>query len=94
MRFVWDETKNRANKVKHGVSFETAKRVFDDPLHLSIPDRREHGEERWATFGLVEPVVLLVVIHTYVEQNGEEIIRIISARKATRGERARYEEGR
>jgi uncharacterized DUF497 family protein len=93
MRFVWDETKNRANKVKHGVSFETARRVFDDPLHLSIPDRREHGEERWATFGLVGPLVLLVVIHTHVEQNGEEIIRIISARKATRGERAHYEEG-
>jgi uncharacterized DUF497 family protein len=48
----------------------------------------------WATFGLVELVVLLAVIHTYVEQNGEEIIRIISARKATRGERAHYEEGR
>ncbi len=44
MRFVWDETKNRANKAKHGVSFETARGVFDDPLHLSIPDRREHGE--------------------------------------------------
>jgi uncharacterized protein len=94
MRFVWDETKNRANKAKHGISFETAKHVFDDPLHVSIPDRQEHGEERWATFGLVGLVVLLVVIHTYVEQNGEEIIRIISARKATRGERAHYEEGR
>ena len=94
MRFVWDETKNRANKAKHGVSFETAKRVFDDPLHVSIPDRHKHGEERWATFGFVGAVVLLVVIHTDVEQNGEEIIRIISARKATRGERARYEEGR
>jgi uncharacterized protein len=94
VQFVWDETKNRANKVKHGVSFETAKRAFDDPLLVSIPDRHEHGEERWATFGLVEAVVLLVVIHTYVEQNGEEIIRIISARKATRSERAYYEEGR
>jgi len=94
MRFVWDETKNRVNKAKHGVSFEIARRIFDDPLHVSVPDRREHGEERWATIGLVGTVLLLIVIHTYVEQNGEEIIRIISARKATRGERARYEEGR
>jgi uncharacterized protein len=61
---------------------------------VSIPDRHERGEERWATFGLVGTVVLLVVIHTYVEQNGEEIISIISARKAKKGERALYEEGR
>jgi len=94
VRFVWDETRDRTNQAKHGVSFETARRVFEDPLHVSIPDRHEHGEERWATFGLVGAVVLLVVIHTHVEQNGEEIIRIISARKATRGERARYEEAR
>ena len=93
MQFVWDEVKNRANKVKHGFSFELAKLVFDDPLHLSVPDRHEHGEERWLTIGLIGSVVLLVVIHTYVEQNGEEVIRIISARKATKRERARYEEG-
>jgi uncharacterized protein len=46
MRFVWDEAKNRANKAKHGLSFELAKRVFADPLHVSIPDLHEHGEER------------------------------------------------
>ena len=92
MQFVWDAAKNRANKIKHRVGFEVAKRVFDDPLHLSVPDRHEHGEERWQTIGLVESVVLLLVIHTYVEHDGEEIIRLISARKATRRERARYEE--
>ena len=93
MRFAWDEAKNRANKVKHGVSFELAKLVFDDPLHLSLPDRYEQDEERWRTIGLVGTVELLLVVHTYVEQNGEEIVRIISARKATRRERAIYEEG-
>jgi len=46
MRFVWDERKNAANKARHGVAFETAARVFDDPLHLSIQDRIEAGEER------------------------------------------------
>ena len=92
MRFVWDEAKNRSNRAKHGVSFDLAKLVFDDPLHLSIPDRHSHGEERWQTIGHVGAVALLV-IHTHVEQNGEETIRIISARKATRHERAVYEEG-
>ena len=91
MRFVWDDAKNRVNKAKHGLDFELASRVFDDPLHLSIPDRHEHGQERWFTIGLVGSV-LLIVIHTYIEQNDEETIRIISARKATRRERARYEE--
>jgi hypothetical protein len=91
MRFAWDEAKNRSNKAKHGVSFDLAKLVFDDPLHLSVPD--QHGEGRWRTIGYVGAVALLVVIHTYVEQNGEETIRIISARKATRRERAIYEQG-
>jgi len=91
VRFVWDEAKSRANKVKHGISFEVAKFVFGDPLHLSVPDRQEHGEERWRTIGLVGSVALLVVIHTYVEQDGEEVVRIISARQATGRERARYE---
>ena len=45
MRFVWDEVKNRANKAKHGVRFEIAKLVFDDPLHVSVPDRHERGQE-------------------------------------------------
>ena len=93
MRFVWDEVKNRANKAKHGVRFEVAKLIFDDPLHVSVPDRHEHGQERWSTVGLVGTVTFLVV-HTDVEQNGEEVVRIISARKATSRERARYEEGR
>lgn len=52
MRIVWDEAKNRANRLKHGVSFETARLVFDDPFHVSVPDRHEHGEERWTTIGL------------------------------------------
>jgi uncharacterized protein len=92
MRFVWDEVKSRSNKAKHGVSFDLARLVFDDPFHLSVPDRHEHGEERWCTIGHVGTVALLVVIHTYVEESGEEIVRIISARKATRHERAAYEE--
>lgn len=93
MRFVWDNAKNRANRIKHGVSFETARLVFDDPYHISVPDQHEHGEERWTTVGLVGAIVVLVVVHTY-EHNGEEIVRIISARKATRRERERYHDER
>lgn len=92
MRFTWDDAKNRANRAKHSVSFELARRVFDDPNHLSIQDRHEGGEERWQTIGLIGPVAIFLVAHTYEDEDGEEIIRIISARKATRAERRRYDE--
>lgn len=92
MHFVWDEKKNRLNRAKHGVSFEIARRVFDDPFHLSIQDRHVDGEERWQTLGLVGGVVVLLVAHTLGEEGGDEVVRIISARKATRKERAHYEQ--
>lgn len=93
MRFEWGEAKNRINQRKHDVSFETAREVFDDPLHVSIPDRVEDGEERWQTFGLIGGMLLLIVAHTYLDDGEEEIVRIISARKATRKERRNYERG-
>jgi uncharacterized DUF497 family protein len=91
--FSWDETKSRGNQHKHGVSFETAKLVFEDPLHLSRQDRVENGEQRWQTLGRVGDELLLVA-HTChdTEQDGEHI-RIISARRATKLERKIYEEG-
>ena len=92
MRFEWDARKDAANRLKHGVSFELARRVFDDPNHLSIQDRHEAGEERWQTLGLVGPHASILVAHTYGDENGEEIIRIISARKATKRERQIYDE--
>jgi uncharacterized DUF497 family protein len=75
------------------VSFELACEVFDDPLHLSIPDRIEGGEQRWQTIGIVGGLVLLLVAHTYRDDGGDEIVRIVSARKATRNERRDYENG-
>ena len=92
MRFEWDVRKDAANRLKHGVSFELARRVFDDPNHLSIQDRHERGEERWQTIGLIGPVAIFLVAHTYEDEDGEEIIRIISARKATKRERQIYNE--
>jgi hypothetical protein len=92
MRWTWDPRKAKANRAKHGISFETAALVFDDPLHTSRPDRHPDGN-RWQTIGQVGPVILLVV-HTWPETPGnEEIGRIISARKATSNERGIYEEG-
>jgi uncharacterized DUF497 family protein len=89
MRWTWDREKAAGNRAKHGVSFETAAAVFDDPMHLSKPDPHPDGD-RWQTIGKVESVLLLVV-HTWPE-GGEEIGRIISARKATAHERKAYEE--
>ena len=96
LRFVWDENKNRSNTRKHGVSFEIAARVFADPFAVSEQDRIEGGELRWQTLGMVEGYVLLLVAHTVREEDEEggivEIVRIVSARRATRQERHRYEE--
>jgi uncharacterized protein len=92
VRVEWDETKNRSNQRKHGVNFELAQDVFDDPLALSKFDRIEDREERWHTLGTVGDVVLLLVTHTVRDDEGEEVIRIISARKATAGERRHYEQ--
>jgi uncharacterized DUF497 family protein len=88
IRFEWDEAKNLSNRRKHGVSFEEACHVFRDPLYGSVQDRVEGGELRWQTLGLVEDLLLLTVAHTVREERDEgksvDVIRIISARRATR----------
>ncbi|MFI4986940.1 MAG: BrnT family toxin [Alphaproteobacteria bacterium] len=92
MRWTWDPKKNRDNKRGHLVSFETAQLVFDDPLAVSRKDTHPL-EERWQTIGQVGPVIPFVV-HTWPDPaTGEEIVRIISAPKATAHERRAYEEG-
>ena len=91
MEFEWNEDKSQRNRTKHGISFETATLVFNDPNHLSIQDRFEDGEERWQTLGQVNNLVIILVAHTVRIENSDEIIRIISARKATRAERQYYE---
>jgi uncharacterized protein len=93
MRFAWDAEKSRRNLAKHKVSFETAKLVFDDRRAVSRVHRVEDGEERWQTLGLSGAISILLVAHTYREEDGEEVIRIISARKATPHERMLYEQG-
>jgi len=94
MRFEWNEEKNRRNCAKHNVSFEAARLVFDDPWALNLRERVVDGEERWQTIGMAGGIVLLLVVHADREETGEEVIRIISARKATPRERRVYEEER
>jgi len=92
IRFEWDDAKARANQRKHGVSFEIALHVFEDPDALVEQDRIEAGEWRWQTLGLVAGILLLLAAHTVRFENEEdEFIRIISARRADRQERNRYE---
>ena len=94
MRIIWDQNKNLSNQLKHKLSFEVASLVFEDPFQINVMDRIENGEERWQTLGMVGNVVLLLVAHTFAEQGDEEVVRIISARKATRKERQKYEKDR
>jgi uncharacterized DUF497 family protein len=91
-RSEWDADKAASNLQKHHVSFETAARVFADPFAISAQDRIEAGEYRWQTLGIVDGVLLLLVAYTVQDDDGIEVIRIISARRAEPKERKRYEQ--
>lgn len=94
MQFEWDESKNKATIKKHKISFAEAETVFDDPLHISILDKRfDYFDERWITFGTTKKGKVIAVGHLYfLTEDGEEHIRIITARKATKKECSQYEE--
>jgi uncharacterized DUF497 family protein len=90
IRFEWDPAKARENQRKHGVSFDEAKTVFADERAILLNDLdHSAGEERFALLGLSAPLRIQVVAHCYRES--ESVIRLISARKATRSERAQYD---
>ena len=92
MKYEWNEEKNKLNQDKHGISFEEAKEVFEDALHISKLDHRfSYFEERWITLGSTSKHKVLVVANLFFTDDGEEIIRIISARKANKQERNTYE---
>ena len=84
--FEWDEDKNKSNLKLHGISFEDAKYVFNDPLKIILPDLyHSEKEERWLAIGLVGRVLFVVFT-----ERSENIIRIISARTATKAEERLY----
>ena len=93
MHFEWDKSKNEENIKKHGIFFKDAEDVFDDPFHISIMDKRfDYFEERWITIGSTKDRKIIVIGHLYyLKENGEEVMRIITARKAVKKEREQYE---
>ncbi len=93
LRFVWDESKNAGNARKHGVTFAEAETVFldEEALLIADPDHAD-DEDRFVLLGLSARIRTLVVCHCYRED--DSAIRIISARKADRQERDRYEQRR
>jgi uncharacterized DUF497 family protein len=94
--FEWDPNKALINTRKHGVSFEEATQVFDDPMALTVFDNEESSdtEDRWVTLGQIGGKHYLVVVHTFRSTNEEAItIRLISARQATKHEIRQYEQG-
>lgn len=88
MQFEWDAAKNQSSIEKHGVSFETAARIFEGPHFTWIDDRRAYGEPRLISIGMAAGTAVLTVAHT--ERAGR--IRLISARPASRRERVKYHE--
>lgn len=89
MRFVWDEVKADENRRKHGVSFEEASTVFaDENGRLKHDPDHSQQEDRFLLLGFSGKLQLLIVCHAYRER--DEVIRIISARKATPNERRQY----
>ncbi|MFM5889319.1 MAG: BrnT family toxin [Dolichospermum sp.] len=87
--FEWHEEKAQENLKKHGISFEEAKTVFNDPLSITIADsQHSDDEERYIDIGLSSKGQLLIVVYTERQSN----IRIISSRKATNAERKIYEQ--
>ena len=91
VRFCWDPAKAKANLLEHGVSFAEAVTVLEDDFALTRDDPGAEGEQRFVTLGLSSLGNLLVVVYTHREP---DVIRLISAWKANKGQRVRYEKGR
>ena len=92
-KFSWDGHKAAVNRRKHGISFEVATQVFNDPFAVSFHERIENGERRWQTIGYAGGTLLMLVVHTLQDDEDMEFIRIISARRADKNERKIYEYG-
>ncbi|CAG8871321.1 hypothetical protein PS627_04392 [Pseudomonas fluorescens] len=86
MHFEWDKAKNLINIRKHGIDFSDVPAMFEHPVVALRDDRMSYGEERWVGIGLITRFIGVVV---YTERRGN-VIRIISARKATREEAKHY----
>ena len=88
--FEWDEAKAASNIGKHGIDFEDAIEVFSDEHALIELERYVDGEARWQATGMIDGAIIVVVAHTVIEDGFDELVRLISARRAERHERRRY----
>lgn len=88
MLFEWDEDKNRANIQKHKIDFADIPAIFNGPMVVELDEREDYGEERWIGIGFLRDIVVVVVF----TERRQDTIRIISARKANKHERKRYEQ--
>ncbi len=95
MKFEWDINKEKINIQRHGITFEQASYVFADPFALNKYDN-EHSEDedRWVLLGKSLNETIIVVVHTFRDNDGTEYVRIISARKATKREKQAYNKRR
>ncbi|PCJ44656.1 MAG: hypothetical protein COA99_06720 [Moraxellaceae bacterium] len=94
--FKWDPIKAQSNVRKHGITFEEASKVFNDPMALTIFDDNEssNDEDRWITLGQIKNQHYLVVVHTFHDTDKDILtIRLISARAATKNEIKQYKQG-
>lgn len=92
LNFEWDENKNEINKKKHGLSFETAREVFYDDAAILFDDPDHSiGEERFLIIGMLKSSKICIVSHCY--RDSDNVIRLISAREATKNEKKIYQEG-
>ncbi len=86
MTFDWDERKRRANLRQHGLDFKDAEKIFENETLLIIDDRFDYGETRYVSFGMLDNIVVAVVY-----TGSDELIRIISLRRATRNEEKEFQ---
>lgn len=87
MKFEWDEAKNKINRREHGIDFSDVSPMFGQPMLTGLDTREDYGEDRWIGIGIIGNHVAVVIF----TERSEDKIRIISARKATRNERKKYE---
>jgi uncharacterized DUF497 family protein len=92
--FDWHDAKLRKNLRDHGIHFEDASLVFEDPYCITQEDLVDEGEQRWRTIGIAFGVIVLIVIHVDEDFDEDVVVRIISARKATPGESYDYDQNR
>ena len=89
MRYIWDPTKCRENIRKHSIDFVDVPDMFDYPMLATVDTRHDYGEDRWVGIGFLKGIVAVVV---FTEDDDRQLRCIISARKATKHEQARFKE--